>query len=230
MTRLAALPESERPRERLLSHGVEALSLVELIALCLGSGTKGKSVLTLSHELLAHFGSINALLEASIPQLQEIKGVGQAKAIQLKAIFGIVKQYTKPVGVAKFAVKSPQDVVDFLKYRLVRQKNEEVVILLRDVKGFIFHDQVIARGTLSDVLIHPREVFYPAIEHRAYSLIIAHNHPSGDPKPSKKDIQVTRLLKQTGQIMGIRLDDHIVVGRVSTFSFYEQGYFTHNRY
>lgn len=216
------MPLEDRPRERLLRYGVESLSLPELLAILLSTGTKGKSVLQLSQELLMHFGDLNGLLEASITELTEIKGIGKAKAIQLKAAFGIaLRQSHTP---ASPFIAKPRDAFEIVREEIALQKQELLVILLRDVKGRMIHRERVSQGTLSEVLVHPREVFYPAVRHKAHSLIIAHNHPSGDPTPSNADLELTRLLMHSSKVMGIGLDDHLIIGKDSFISLREKGY------
>ena len=223
MTTLTKLLPEERPRERLLSLGSDALSLPELLAICLGSGRQGHSVLRLAEELLATFGSLSNLLEASVSQLTEVKGIGEAKAIQLKAIFALAKRLQRRPGVAKFPVQFPDDAYQLIAPYLEGEKQEKVALLFRNVKGEIFHHEIIACGTLSEVLVHPREVFHHVLMHRAYSFIMVHNHPSGNPAPSKADIELTRLVETSGRLMGIRLDDHLIIGREGFVSLWERG-------
>jgi len=216
------IPLEERPRERLIRHGVEALSLAELLAILLVTGTQGKSVLALAHEILAKFGTIEGLLEASISELCEIKGVGKAKAIQLKAAFGIALK-TSSRSVANTPITS-YDAYTLVKDDLSRQKQERLVVILKDVKGRLITHETISVGTLSEVLVHPREVFYPAVRHKASSFILAHNHPSGDPTPSSADLELTRHLMKSSRIMGIGLEDHLIIGSDRFVSLKEAGY------
>ena len=230
MTVLAQIPKEERPRERLLHQGSHALSLTELLAICLGSGRKGTSVLRLAEELLVHFGGLACLLEAPVEALTEIKGIGMAKAIQLKAIFALAKRSQMLGGSAKFPVFSPQDVYTFIAPQLEREKRELAILMMRDVKGAMLHSEMISMGTFCEVLIHPREVFHEALERRAYSVILAHNHPSGDPLPSKADIELTKLLVSGGKLLDIPFDDHLIIGRHSYVSMWERGYIKTSRY
>jgi DNA repair protein RadC len=208
------LPLQERPRERLMDAGEEALSVAELLAILLGTGTKGKSVIDLSHELLETFGGLPALLEASIEELQEIKGIGSAKALLLKAAFALALRYRKFCTVQKkVSAASAQEAYFLLKDKLGSLKQEAICVLLRDAKGQMIGIVQVALGTLSQVLIHPREVFFPAIRHKAHSIIIAHNHPSGDPTPSTADLEMTKKLFACGEMMGIPVDDHLIIGK-----------------
>ena len=222
---LLDLPSHARPRERLLEAGEEALSIVELIAIILGTGTQGKSVLQLSQELLETFGSLPALLEASVEELKAVKGIGPAKAIQLKAAFAIALRFHRIYGEQrKTALSTSQDAYLLFKDKLEHLKQEALVVLLRDAKGQVISLNQVALGTLSQVLIHPREVFFPAIRQKAHSMIIAHNHPSGDPTPSQADLEMTRRLLSSGQIIGIPIDDHLIIGKGNYVSLKEKGF------
>jgi len=227
---IAEIPRDERPRERLLQRGSNALSLTELLAICLGSGRKGTSVLRLAEELLSYFGGLSSLLEASVEALMEMKGIGVAKALQLKAIFALAKRSQMLGGVARFPVLGPQDAYIFIAPQLEKEKREVAFLMMRDIKGAIFHAEMIAMGTLSEVLIHPREVFHEALERRAYSVILAHNHPSGNSLPSEADIELTKLLVSAGKLLGIPFDDHLIIGRHSYTSLWERGHINKSRY
>lgn len=206
-------PISELPRERLMRDGVDALSLQELVAILLGTGTQGKSVLVLAQEMLLNFGGMDGLLNASIEELTKIKGIGKAKAILLKAAFGIALRAAKEKLAPNKKILTIQDVLEITIPRIGNLKKEALLIILRDVKCRLIHYEVISIGTLSEVLVHPREVFQTAIRHGAYSIIICHNHPSGDPTPSEGDIKLTNTLLQCSKIVGIALTEHIIVGR-----------------
>jgi DNA repair protein RadC len=208
---LRSLPLQERPRERLLRYGVDAISIAELLAILLGTGTKGKSVLSLAQEILHQFGGLQGLLDASIEELKQIKGIGEAKAIQLKAAFGIALKNKKSSSPFGQSFKTAKEIYAFVQPEIAYEKKEIFLVLLCDVRGRLIHFERVAVGTLSEVLVHPREVFYPAVRHKAHSIILAHNHPSGDPTPSEADLNLTRLLLQSSQVMGIRIDDHLIV-------------------
>lgn len=220
---LSFIPLEERPRERLLQQGADALSIAELLAILLGTGVKGKSVLLLAQEMLLHFGGIRGLLEASIEELTEIKGVGCAKAVLLKAAFGLALKATSQSPIHRECIQTPTQLFELARKEIAHCKQEVLLVVLRDVKGRLIHHEKVAIGTLSEVLMHPREVFFPAVRHKAHSLIVIHNHPSGDPTPSAADIALTRLLHQSGKVMGIDLDDHLIVGSHSFVSLRERG-------
>jgi DNA repair protein RadC len=208
---LKSLPYTERPRERLSQYGPDALSTVELLAILLGSGTQSRSVLELAADLLSHFGSLRALAESSTVELQEVKGIGAAKAILLKAAFTLASRVEgKP---AEIFLDTSEKVFHLICDELSRQKTEVLMVVLLDVRKKYIHREIISKGTLTELLVHPREVFHLAVRYRAHSVIIAHNHPSGDPSPSQKDLEMTRVLKAAGRVLGIELSDHLVIGK-----------------
>jgi len=202
---------SELPRERMVRDGIQALSLQELLAILLGTGTSGKSVLVLAQELVLKFGGMQGLLDASLSELMEVKGIGHAKAILLKAAFGIAQRAAKEKTLPQKKILTFKDAVEIAKVEIGHLKKEALLVILRDVKCRLIHYEIIGIGTLSEVLVHPREVFQPAIRHGAYSLIVCHNHPSGDPTPSQADIVLTRQLIECSKIMNIALIDHLIV-------------------
>lgn len=201
MSPLYKLPISELPRERLLRDGVESLSQQEIIAILLGTGMKGKSVLVLAQELLVHFGGLEGLLNASIAELCQVKGIGQAKAILLKAAFGLALRAAKEKILPYERITKISQAIALAQGEIGHLKKEALLIILRDVKGRKIHHEVISLGTLSEVLVHPREVFQPAVKHGAHSIILCHNHPSGDPNPSQNDIDLTRKMAACADLM-----------------------------
>ena len=218
------LPEEERPRERLMHSGAESLSTAELIAIILGSGSKTKPILQLAHEIVARFGSLQQLAEATLSELLEIKGIGLAKAIQLKAAFNLGMRASKQVVTPKYRIDHPLHAYYLLKDEMEHEKRELFVVILQDVKGFVICHEIVSIGSLSQTLVHPREVFYPAIRHKAASFIVAHNHPSGDPTPSPQDFELTKVLVQASALMSIPLHDHLIIGRQCYVSLRQQGF------
>lgn len=206
------LPETERPRERLLRHGPESMATAELIAIILGSGMKGRSVLELAQEVVLRFGSAQQLAEATVSELCKIKGLGQAKALQLKAAFSLGIRVSKQAVTSKYRIEHPVHAYHLVKDELEREKRELFVVILQDAKGFVIGHHIVAIGTLSSTLVHPREVFLPAIRHSAASIILAHNHPSGDPTPSQHDYDITKILIDAGKLISIPVHDHLVIG------------------
>lgn len=218
------LPQEERPRERLMRFGPESLSMTELIAILLGSGTKTNPVLHLAEEIVAKFGSLQRLSEATIAELRQVKGVGLAKAIQLKAAFNIGMRVSRQMIFPKYRIEHAAQAYLLIKDMLERETRETFVAILQDTKGYVITSEIISIGNLSNTLVHPREVFYAAIRHKAASLIVAHNHPSGDPTPSKQDYQVTQSLVQAGEVIGIPVHDHLIIGHQTYVSLRQKGY------
>lgn len=220
---LRQLPLSERPRERLRHQGAEALSTIELLAILLSTGTKKTSVLDLSAMLLSHFGSLKNLMHASVEELIEVEGIGPAKAIQLKAAFALAEKVYNDAYLTPPSIDS-KEAYELVRFELSSLKQEALYVILKDVKGRLISVEKVSIGTLSEVLVHPREVFFPAVRHKASSLILAHNHPSGDPTPSAADLEMTRHLVRSSRVMGIHLDDHLIVGATSYISLKQANY------
>jgi DNA repair protein RadC len=218
------LPEEERPRERLMRFGAESLSTAELIAIILGSGSKTKPILQLAHEIVTRFGGLRQLAEATLSELLEIKGIGLAKAIQLQAAFNLGMRASKQVVTPKYRIEHPSHAYYLLKEELEHEKRELFVVILQDVKGYVICHEIISIGSLSQTLVHPREVFYPAVRHKAASLIVAHNHPSGDPTPSPQDFEITKMLVEASALMSIPLHDHLIIGQQCYISLRQQGF------
>lgn len=219
------LPPGERPRERLIEKGADALAANELLAVLLGSGTKGNSVMQLSQEILSEFGGLKAVSEATLEELQKIKGLGQAKAIQLKAALTLGKRAYGNRYRSRYKIQTPSHAYNYVKDDFLGEKREHLVVILLDIKGYVIKKHVVSIGILSNTLIHPREVFYPAIRHQSASLVLVHNHPSGDPTPSKEDLSVTESLIEAGKLMGIPIQDHIIIGDKGFVSLREVGIF-----
>lgn len=217
------LPDEDRPRERLLRLGPEGMATAELIAIVLGSGMRGKSVIQLAQELIAAFGSLANLSKATVQELCQVKGVGPAKAIQLQAAFTLGMRAQSQQAPKRIQIEHPSQAYQLLSPSLEHEQRECVVALLLDSKGGVIATERVSIGTLSESLIHPREVFYPAIRHKAAGMILAHNHPSGDPTPSPEDYQVTKQLIEAGQLLSIPLHDHLVIGAGSYVSMRQRG-------
>lgn len=217
------LPDVERPRERLQSIGPDALSTAELIAIVLGSGSKATPVLQLAQEIVSRFNSLDRLSEATVEEFCQIKGIGPAKAIQLRAAFSLGVRVSRRAPGLKQKIGSPSQAYSLIRDSMEREKREIFVSLLLDIKGKAIRQDVVAIGTLNRTLVHPREVFYPAIRHKAASVILAHNHPSGDPTPSQEDIEVTKSLIEAGRLMNIPVNDHLVIGDGRFVSLRQEG-------
>ena len=219
------LPVSERPRERLLHRGAEALSEQELLACVLGRGIAGESVLVTARRLLAAFGTWRAIAEASVEQLTQVRGVGQAKAVQLKAVAELARRLSETREAERPLVDSAEAAAALVRPSLVDQPKEHVVALLLDQRRRLIRMARIAVGSLSASLVHPREVFKEAVAASAAAVLLAHNHPSGDPEPSEHDVALTRRLAQAGALMGIEVVDHLIIARRGVTSLRAAGVF-----
>ncbi|NLU50602.1 MAG: DNA repair protein RadC [Syntrophomonadaceae bacterium] len=216
------LPEGMRPREKLLNQGEQALSLAEIIAILLGSGTREKTAVELADYLLARYQGLRYLREASFEELSSVKGIGPAKAARFKAALELGRRlamdfYDRPV------IKTPEDVKNMVMEDMRLLDREHFRAAYLDRKNHVISIETISIGGLHSSIVHPREVFKPAVKRSAAGVILIHNHPSGDPSPSQEDIEVTRRLVQAGQIMGIEVLDHIIIGDRQYYSMKGQG-------
>ncbi|MDL1969950.1 MAG: DNA repair protein RadC [Candidatus Desulfofervidaceae bacterium] len=211
-------PEEERPREKLLKLGARHLSDAELLAILIGKGTKEKTAVDLARELLIKFGTIDDLASRSPEEYNSLKGIGTAKAVTLAAAFELGQRLQSQKNTRK-RFKNPDEVAA-VYLPLMRHLKKEVfkVLLLNNVNQLI-KEVTVSEGILTASLVHPREVFRQAIIETARGIILMHNHPSGNPKPSKEDIEITRQLVQAGEIVGIPVLDHIILGDDTFFSF-----------
>jgi DNA repair protein RadC len=229
--RLKDQPASERPRERLVALGAEALSNAELIAILLRTGLKGTNAVEVGKQLMQKFGSLQSLALASVDDLKKVKGIGRDKAVTLVAAFALAQKMAKELQDESPVLDNPENVV-----RLVRAKNllletEQFQALLLNTRKRLIRAAKISDGTLDTILVHTREVFKSAIAANAASIVLVHNHPSGDPTPSEADIKVTRDLIRAGQLLKIEVLDHVIIGRATEqrakdyASLRELGYF-----
>ncbi len=218
------MPENERPKEKLLRYGAESLSNPELLAIILRTGTKGENVLALSQRIISEFNGLNGILNASVKEMTEIKGVKESKASQMIAIAELFKRFNTYKSFNEFKrVSSPNDVASMLYGEMGTFNQELLKLIILNTKNEITKIKDVFKGSLNSSLVHPREIFNEAIRNSAASIIICHNHPSGDPTPSDEDIKVTTRLKECGEIIGIKLIDHIIIGRNVYVSLKEKG-------
>jgi len=217
------MPEQMRPREKMLIHGEQSLSEEELLAIILGSGTREMSALQLARQLLVHFKGLRQIKEASLEELMNSqKGIGRARAVAVKAALELGRRLALNLH-NKVLIKSPEDVKNLLMEEMRYYDREHFRVLYLDRKGGLLTSEDISIGGLHSSIVHPREVFKTAVKRSAASLILVHNHPSGDPQPSKEDLEVTRRLLEAGILMGIDILDHIIIGEGVYFSFKANG-------
>jgi len=213
---------SDRPRERLKENGASALSNAELLAIILQSGTRNTNVLDMSRNLLSKF-SLERLESYSLQELLQIKGIGIAKACQIKALFELGKRINTFSGSKKVKINHPKDVYSLFFPILRNEEQENVFLLSLDSTNGLISKTLVFKGTLNESLVHPREIFKEATRQSACSIILVHNHPSGDPTPSEEDKNITALIKDLSEMMNIKLVDHVVVAAQGFFSFKEKG-------
>ena len=216
------IPLNDRPREKMAANGAAVLTDAELIAILLRTGTAEKSAIDIASEMTADGGLYKRL--AGITRLNEltnIKGLGQAKAATVLAALEIGRRIASAKPIEKIHLSCPQDVADFLMPRLRYAAKEQFVVILLNNKNKVIGTEVVSEGSLSSSIVHPREVYAPAILYHAAAIMVAHNHPSGDPKPSIEDEEVTRQLLRSGKVLGIPMIDHVIIGDGNYYSFLE---------
>lgn len=214
----------DRPRERLIKQGPQSLSNQELIAILLRTGTKQESVLSIANRVINYFEKLHELKHATLEEIMSIKGIGQAKAVQLLAAIELGRRLSQKQVDSRFTIRSPKDAASFLMPEMSSLQQEHFVALFLNVKNQVIHKQTIFIGSLNSSIVHPREIFREAVKRSAASIICAHNHPSGNASPSPEDIEVTKRLQEAGFIIGIELIDHIIIGDHQYISLKEQGY------
>jgi DNA repair protein RadC len=220
------LPVADRPRERLQRLGVEALSAQEILAVILGRGIAGESVMITAQRLLSQFGGLKGISNASLEELSQIRGIGIAKASQIKAAVELSRRtdgHAEPTD--KTVIKTPEDVYALTQGRLKGKKKEYFLAALLDTRAHLIKLAEISIGSLDGSIVHPREVFKEAISASAASVIFIHNHPSGDTEASDDDIRLTKRLAEVGELVGISVLDHVIIGGRSYLSLKREGLF-----
>ncbi|MED4866045.1 DNA repair protein RadC [Heyndrickxia faecalis] len=217
-------PAEDRPRERLIRTGAESLSNQELLAILLRTGTKEESVLELANRLIRHFEGLRFLKDASLEEMTSIKGIGTAKAVQILAAIELGRRIANLLHDTRYVIRTPQDGANYVMNDMRFLSQEHFVCLYLNIKNQVIHRQTIFIGSLNASIVHPREVFKEALRRSAASIICFHNHPSGDPSPSKEDIEVTKRLAECGKIMGIEILDHLIIGEKKFVSLRQKGY------
>ena len=222
MFKIMDLPECERPRERLLKYGAEALSNSELLAIILRTGTQKENVINLSSRILSQSRGLNGLLGLSCEEIMSLKGIGKAKASQILAVAELAKRFRAYKSGDIYSIKQPKDAVSLVMEEMRYFRKEHLRVIMLNTKNVVISMKDVSIGSLNSSIVHPREVFSEAIIKNSASIIVCHNHPSGDPTPSKEDIDVTERLKECGKLLGIELLDHLIIGNGSYISLKEK--------
>lgn len=217
------LPLQEMPRERLVQEGAAYLSNQELLAILLRTGTTNESVLQLANRLLVEFDGIMMLKEASLEELQTIKGIGQVKAVELRAALELGKRIHTTQQGERYSIKTPEDASDYVMEEMRFLTQEHFVAIYLNTKNQVLHKKTLFIGSLNASIVHPREVFKEALRRSAASIVCLHNHPSGDPSPSQEDREVTKRLVDCGKVLGVEVLDHIIIGDHRYTSLREHG-------
>jgi len=220
---LKEMPEQQRPRERLLHFGASSLSDIELLAILLRTGTKNASAIDLAKLLLAKFGDLQGLLDASVEEMAKLKGIGTAKAVQIKAALELSKRLMILPSAKRVTIRTPKDVAALVMGDMRYLDKEYFRALLLNTKNQVLSIETISIGTLDSSMVHPRELFKIAVKKSAAALILVHNHPSGDPTPSKDDINITKRIVKSGEILGISVLDHVIIGDNKFISLKTEG-------
>ncbi len=219
------LPMEERPYEKFQAYGVESLSDAELLAVILRTGTKGLTAVSLARNILAERSEEQGILNIehlSLKELKKIAGIGKVKAIQIKCIAELSKRIAKAEQYQKVSFRQPKSIAEYYMEEFRMKKQEHMLLIMLNTKSRLITDKVIFKGTVNASLVSPREIFMEALEHEAVYIILLHNHPSGDPTPSREDIALTKRIKEAGNLMDIKLLDHIIIGEHKYISFAEQ--------
>jgi DNA repair protein RadC len=222
-TAVREMPEQERPRERLANVGAEALRDAELLAVLFRTGTREEGAVALAERVLRHFGNMRRVGQASLDELQQVKGVGRVKAIEIKAALELGRR-AATLGLAqRVKIASAQDVADMLMPKFRAYETEHFKCLLLNTKNEVLKTVEVSAGSVDQTLAAPMDVFRQAVREGAPALILAHNHPSGDPEPSRQDIQLTERMKSAGELLGVRVLDHVIFGDGRFVSLKDRG-------
>jgi DNA repair protein RadC len=217
------MPVDERPRERLVQVGPRALSTTELLAITIRTGVGGENVLRLSERLLSHFSGLSGVARASLAELQAVNGIGPAKAVEIKAALELGRRLLAAAPEERPRVTSPADAANLLMTEMMLLEQEHLRLVLLDTRNHVLRMPTVYKGSLNTSVIRVGELFRAAIRENAAAMIVAHNHPSGDPAPSPEDVHVTRQIVQAGKLLDIELLDHIIIGHQRYVSLKERG-------
>lgn len=224
-TNMKNLPLSERPYEKCLESGTESLTDAELLAVILRTGTAGQTSVQLAQKILLLCGenkSLTGIHHISVKELQKLSGIGQVKAIQIKAVAELAKRMARQQARITLTFSHPATIAEYYMEQLRHEEQEVLVCMMLDTKNRLLGERMIFRGTVNASLVSPREVFLEALRNQAVNIILVHNHPSGDPSPSQNDLLITKRIAESGELLGIHLLDHIVIGDHRYVSFSEK--------
>lgn len=222
-----SLPEEERPYERCIRHGAERLSDRELLAVLLRTGAKGRTVLELAGDLLLlspEKEGFTGLRRKSLEELSAVRGIGKVKAVQLKCVLELARRMAREKAGEGVFFRSPASIAEYYMEDLRHKEQEVLLLLMLNQKGRLLREKYMFKGTVNASMVSPREIYLEALSARAVQIILLHNHPSGDASPSREDIQVTRRVREAGELLGIRLSDHIIIGEHAYVSLREENY------
>lgn len=223
--RMSELPLQEQPYEKCLAGGAGSLTDAELLSVILRTGSRGEPAVALSSRLLAkeHMGGLLGLMHTSVPELMRIRGIGRVKAVQLLCVAELSRRIAKSQAMANLHFTDPASVADYYMEDLRHLEQEVLMVLLLDTKGGRLGEEILSRGTVNATIISPREIFICALRYHAVSIVLLHNHPSGNPQPSPEDISLTERVRDAGHLIGIDLIDHIIIGDQRYVSMYREG-------
>lgn len=221
--RILDLAESERPRERLARLGASALTNAELIAILLRVGTEGENAVQVGQRLLQHFGGIRGLHRAAFSEVVQQHGVGDAKVSTIKAAIELGRRLSLEAPEERPSIGSPEDAAALVMYDMQALEKEHLRVILLDTRNHVIEIDEVYRGSLNASVVRVGEVFIPAVRRNAASILVVHNHPSGDPSPSPEDVSITRSLVQAGKILQIEVLDHLIIGQGRWISLKEKG-------
>lgn len=222
---LHQLPSGERPRERFLQVGERAVGNAELLAIILRTGHGQENVLRLAERLLARFGGLPGLARASVAELTDVRGIGEVKAIEVKAALELGRRLVTVSAENRPKITCPADAANLLMTEMMYLEQEHLRVLLLDTRNHVLSSPTISIGSLNSAVVGMRELFRAALRENSAGLIVAHNHPSGDPSPSTEDIRTTKEMIQAGKLLGVAVLDHLIIGRGRFVSLKEQGHF-----
>ncbi len=219
MSTIKHWPTQDRPREKLLAHGAATLTDTELLAIFLRTGTRGKSAIDLARDLLSHFGGVRQLLNSKAAQFCALKGLGNAKYAQLQAATEIAKRAIQQQLNAGDALTNPKHAVEYLQHRLQNQREETLLAIFLDNQNRVLAIETLAQGSIDQANMHPRQLVQQVLSHHAKSIILAHNHPSGDPTPSQQDRELTDHIRKLLNMIDVQLLDHLIIGHGQYYAF-----------